>query len=55
MMNTYAQAITHCYLHFPANEWHVFEYKEGGRLTIAYFYPSARVYSAAFASTNAKK
>jgi len=37
-------------LHFPANEWHAFEYEEGGHITIAYFYPSASVYSAAFSS-----
>ncbi len=33
-------------LHFPENEWHVFEYDEGGHITIAFFYPSANVYSA---------
>jgi len=32
-------------LHFPENEWHVFEYEEGGHLTIAFFYPSPGVYS----------
>lgn len=41
-------------LHFPVNEWHVFEYEEGGHLTIAYFYPSASVYSTAFASQATK-
>lgn len=40
-------------LHFPENEWHVFEYEEGGRITIAYFYSSASVYSAAFTSQGA--
>ncbi|MBC7242716.1 MAG: hypothetical protein H5T60_09755 [Anaerolineae bacterium] len=32
-------------LHFPENEWHVFEYDEGGSITIAFFYPSASVYA----------
>ena len=32
-------------LHFPENEWHVFEYEEGGHLTIAFFYPNPGVYS----------
>ena len=32
-------------LHFPENEWHVFDYDEGGSLTIAFFYPSAGVYT----------
>lgn len=32
-------------LHFPENEWHVFEYDEGGHITIAFFYPSASVYA----------
>ncbi len=32
-------------LHFPENEWHVFEYDEGGHMTIAFFYPSSGVYS----------
>ena len=27
-------------LHFPENEWHVFEYEEGGHLTITFFYPA---------------
>jgi hypothetical protein len=32
-------------LHFPENEWHVFDYEEGGHLTIAFFYPSPGVYT----------
>ncbi len=32
-------------LHFPENEWHVFEYDEGGHLTIAFFYPNSGVYT----------
>ena len=32
-------------MHFPENEWHVFEYEEGGHMTIAFFYPSAGVYT----------
>ena len=31
---------TRMILHFPENEWHVFEYEEGGHLTIAFFYPA---------------
>jgi len=32
-------------LHFPENEWHVFEYEEGGHLTISFCYPNPGVYT----------
>lgn len=31
-------------LHIPENEWHVFEYDEGGYVDIAFFYSQADVY-----------
>jgi len=31
-------------LHFPAREWHVFEYDEGGSLDIIFFYSDPSVY-----------
>ncbi len=33
-------------LHFPENEWHVFEFNEGGHVDIIFFYSQADVYSA---------
>jgi len=33
-------------LHFPENEWHVFEFDEGGHVDIIFFYSQADVYSA---------
>jgi hypothetical protein len=32
-------------LHFPRDEWHVFEYEEGGHVDIIFFYSQADVYS----------
>ncbi|HEX9115529.1 MAG TPA: hypothetical protein VGA61_05640 [Anaerolineae bacterium] len=32
-------------LHFPAMEWHVFEYEEGGHLDIMFYYSQSDVYS----------
>ncbi|MDK1119215.1 MAG: hypothetical protein QGM50_10580 [Anaerolineae bacterium] len=32
-------------LHFPDNEWHVFEFNEGGHVEIIFFYSQADVYS----------
>jgi hypothetical protein len=37
-------------LHFPANEWHVFEFEEGGHVDIIFFYSDPSVYT-----TNYKK
>lgn len=33
-------------LHFPANEWHVFEYEIGGHVEIIFFYSDPNVYTA---------
>ncbi len=33
-------------LHFPENEWHVFEFAEGGHVDIIFFYAHPDVYSA---------
>jgi mannose-6-phosphate isomerase-like protein (cupin superfamily) len=33
-------------LHFPKNEWHVFEFAEGGHIDIIFFYAHPDVYSA---------
>lgn len=32
-------------LHFPENEWHVFEFDEGGHVEIIFFYSQSDVYS----------
>jgi hypothetical protein len=32
-------------LHFPVNEWHVFEFDEGGHVEIIFFYSQSDVYS----------
>lgn len=32
-------------MHFPENEWHVFEYDEGGHMIISFAYPSPGVYT----------
>ena len=32
-------------LHFPAKEWHVFDFDEGGHVDIIFFYSQADVYS----------
>ena len=32
-------------LHFPANEWHVFEFDEGGHVEIIFFYSQSDIYS----------
>jgi hypothetical protein len=32
-------------LHFPENEWHVFQFAEGGYVDIIFFYSQADVYS----------
>lgn len=32
-------------LHFPENEWHVFEFEEGGHVEIIFFYSQSDVYS----------
>jgi hypothetical protein len=32
-------------LHFPENEWHVFEFAEGGHVEILFFYGQADIYS----------
>jgi len=32
-------------LHFPADEWHVFEFDEGGHLDIIFFYSDPSVYT----------
>lgn len=32
-------------MHFPENEWHVFEYDEGGHMVIAFSYPNPGVYT----------
>jgi mannose-6-phosphate isomerase-like protein (cupin superfamily) len=32
-------------LHFPAQEWHVFEYEKGGHVDIIFFYSDPSVYS----------
>lgn len=32
-------------LHFPPDEWHVFEFDEGGHVDIIFFYSQADVYS----------
>lgn len=32
-------------LHFPENEWHVFEYDEGGSVEIIFFYSQSDIYS----------
>jgi hypothetical protein len=32
-------------LHFPENEWHVFEFDEGGQVAIIFFYSQSDVYS----------
>jgi len=32
-------------LHFPAKEWHVFEFDEGGHLDIIFFYSDPSVYT----------
>lgn len=32
-------------LHFPENEWHVFEFDEGGHVDIIFFYSQSDVYS----------
>ncbi|MEE8390245.1 MAG: hypothetical protein V3S14_05530 [Anaerolineae bacterium] len=32
-------------LHFPENEWHVFEFNEGGHVDIIFFYSQSDVYS----------
>jgi len=32
-------------LHFPENEWHVFEFNEGGHVDIIFFYAHPDVYS----------
>lgn len=33
-------------LHFPAQEWHVFEFDEGGHVDIIFFYSDPSVYTA---------
>ncbi len=35
-------------LHFPAKEWHVFEFDEGGHLDIIFFYSDPSVYTSNF-------
>jgi len=35
-------------LHFPPNEWHVFEFDEGGHLDIIFMYSDPSVYTANF-------
>ena len=35
-------------LHFPANEWHVFEFEEDGHVDIIFFYSDPSVYAASF-------
>lgn len=32
-------------LHYPENEWHVFEYAKGGHVEIIFFYSQSDVYS----------
>jgi hypothetical protein len=32
-------------LHFPANEWHVFDFDEGGHVDIIFFYSDPTVYN----------
>ncbi len=32
-------------MHFPENEWHVFEYDEGGSMVITFSYPNPGVYT----------
>jgi hypothetical protein len=32
-------------LHFPKNEWHVFEFEEGGHVDIIFFYSDPGVYT----------
>jgi len=34
-------------LHFPANEWHVFEFEPGGHVDIIFFYSDPTVYNTA--------
>ena len=35
-------------LHFPANEWHVFEFEEDGHVDIIFFYSDPTVYTGNF-------
>jgi hypothetical protein len=32
-------------MHFPENEWHVFEYEPGGHISITFFYCNPNVYT----------
>jgi len=32
-------------LHFPANEWHVFDFDEGGHIDVIFFYSDPTVYN----------